>query len=177
MPTETNNGKEGTVSGGVVEKIQLAIRRIEDAILSALLLFMILLAAAQIFSRNLFDAGISWGDILVRILVLWVGLFGAMAASRKGDHIKIDLVSRYLPARWKAAANTLTDLFTAVVCGVVAYYAVKFVHFEYLDGFKAFEEVPVWVCESIIPISFFAMALRYSIHTVSSVRSLFSKST
>ena len=177
MPAETNNAGDRALAGSVAEKIQLAIRRFEDAILSALLLFMILLAAAQIFSRNLFDSGISWGDILVRILVLWVGLFGAMAASRKGDHIKIDLVSRYLPPRWKAAANALTDLFTAVVCGVVAYFAVKFVHFEYLDGFEAFEQVPVWVCESIIPIAFFAMALRYSIHTLSGVRSLFSKST
>ena len=91
MPASTNSGKEELPSGGVVQKMQKTIRRIEDAILSALLLFMILLAAAQIFYRNLFDSGISWGDALVRILVLWVGLFGAMAASRKGDHIKIDL--------------------------------------------------------------------------------------
>ena len=35
--------------------------------------------------------------MLIRILVLWVGLVGAMVASREDDHIHIDLLERYLP--------------------------------------------------------------------------------
>ncbi len=137
--------------------------------LSALLLFMILLAAAQIFSRNVYDAGLPWGDILVRILVLWVGLFGAMAASAKGDHIKIDLISKRLSSRWSLAANAATDLFTAVVCAFVVWFGAKFVYYEYADGLVAFAEVPVWICEAIIPFSFFVISVRYFARAVSDI--------
>ncbi len=141
--------------------------------MTALLLFMILMAAAQIFARNVFDAGFPWGDTLVRILVLWVGLFGAMAASATGDHIKIDLISKHLSSRWNLAAKAATDLFTAVVCAVVVWFGAKFVYFEYADGFVAFEEVPVWICEAIIPFSFFVISVRYFARTVSDILAVF----
>ena len=97
MPkTNDNSTTTANPENGALHRVQRWYYRIEDIVVSALLLFMILFAAAQIFMRNLFDAGISWGDVLVRILVLWVGLFGAMVASRTGEHIKIDLLSRYL---------------------------------------------------------------------------------
>jgi len=51
----------------------------EDGILVVLLSVMILVAAAQILLRNFFDIGLSWGDQALRILVLWVGLMGAVA--------------------------------------------------------------------------------------------------
>ena len=48
----------------------------EDGILVVLLSVMILLAAAQILLRNVFDIGLFWGDQTLRILVLWVSLMG-----------------------------------------------------------------------------------------------------
>jgi TRAP-type C4-dicarboxylate transport system permease small subunit len=65
-----------------VDRILVFLSRVEDVILVILLSTMIGMAAFQILFRNLFDAGIVWGDILVRILVLWLGLVGAMVATR-----------------------------------------------------------------------------------------------
>ena len=48
----------------------MILHRVEDAILVGLLLTMIGMAVTQIFLRNLFEAGIVWSDVLVRILVL-----------------------------------------------------------------------------------------------------------
>jgi len=52
-------------------RILTYIHRLEDGLLSLLLLSMIGLAAAQIFMRNLFDYGFVWADPLLRIMVLW----------------------------------------------------------------------------------------------------------
>jgi len=79
------------------KQVQAFLYRVENGILVVLLLSMLAMAVFQIVLRNLFESGIVWGDILVRILVLWVGLAGAMVASRKGNHINIDILSRYLP--------------------------------------------------------------------------------
>ena len=146
------------------------LNRLEDTILVSLLAAMLVLASAQILARNFLQAGILWGDYLVRVMVLWVGLVGAMVAARRNQHISIDIVSRILPQRMKKAVNAVLNLFAAVVCGLVAYYSLRFVRLEYLDGAVAFGTVPTWTLESIIPISFGVMTLRYFVLMLSEVR-------
>jgi len=148
--------------------------RIEDGILVGLLLLMIGLAVTQIFLRNLFDSGIVWSDILVRILVLWVGLLGAMVASRQGNHINVDILDRYLPERAKPLVSIVVQLFTALICTVAAYFSLLFVQIEYADGGMAFAKVPAWVCEAIIPFAFGVIAVRYFMLSFENFKNIFS---
>jgi len=143
--------------------ILLILYRIEDAILVGLLLLLIGLAAWQIFLRNLFESSIFWGDILTRILVLWIGLVGAMVASRQNNHINIDILTRYLSDRKKQIVNSITGLFTTVICSVIAWHSFRFVQMEFESKNIAFAQVPAWVCEAIIPFAFAVIALRYFI--------------
>lgn len=137
------------------------LQKIEDTILVSLLLFMILMAVLQIVMRNLLDSGVLWGDSLVKVLVLWIGLIGAMIASRNNNHISIDVISRYLPLQIKKLADLLTAVFTALICGAMAHFSLGFVILEKKDGFTAFADVPAWICESIIPFAFAIISLRY----------------
>jgi TRAP-type C4-dicarboxylate transport system permease small subunit len=139
--------------------------RLEDTVLVGLLLLIIGVAVSQIVLRNLFDTGIIWGDVLIRIMVLWVGLFGAMIASRRNKHISIDLVARFLPERFQNMVNCVVGLFTAVTCGVMAYYSLRFVRMEFEAGGAAFSQIPIWICVAIIPFAFGVMAFRYIVLT------------
>ena len=141
--------------------VQTFLYRVENGILVVLLLSMLAMAVLQILMRNLFGTGIIWGDVLVRILVLWVGLAGAMVASRRGNHISIDILSRYLPKRAGSIVKSAVEFFTAAVCSVTAFYTLRFVKMEFEDGGIAFAQVPIWICEAIIPIAFIVIALRY----------------
>ena len=148
-------------------RVQSFLYRVEDSLLVLLVLMIIGMAVTQIVMRNLFNTGIVWGDIMVRILVLWIGMVGAMVASRKGEHINIDILSRYLPHHFKKIVNSLVEFTTFIVCTAAAYYSVKFVLGEFEYGGTAFAGVPYWLCEAIIPIAFSVIALRYlllSIH-------------
>ena len=155
-----------------VDRILVFLRRIEDLILAVLLSTMIGMAAFQILFRNLFDAGIVWGDVLVRILVLWLGLGGALVATRKDKHIRIDIINRYLPESIKPIVETAVKLFSAAVCALVAYSSLQFVLAELTLGEMAFGKVPVWVCEAIIPISFAVIALRYFCMSLKNISSM-----
>ena len=135
--------------------------RFEESLLVIILLCTIIFAVTQILLRNFLHAGIPWGDSLVRILVLWLGLIGAMIASRNHRHIKIDILSRHLSPAYQIGLRRFTDVVTSTVCFIVAWYAFVFVKIEYQDGMTAFENVPVWVTEIIIPYAFFTMAIRY----------------
>ena len=109
----------------------------------------------------MFDGGLIWGDSLLRVLVLWVALAGAMVASRKGGHIAIDIISPWVPFQVFRFLKASTHLFTIAVSGTMAYVSVGFIKLEQEDGSIAFANVPVWVCELIIPIAFIIITLRF----------------
>jgi TRAP-type C4-dicarboxylate transport system permease small subunit len=134
---------------------------LEDGLLVGLFALMVGMAVTQILLRNLLGGGIVWGEVLVRILVLWIGLVGAMVASRKGKHISIDVVNRYLPPQAKGIAKAVVELFTALVCAIAAFYSLRLVLADFEDGGLAFAQVPVWLCESVIPMAFTVIALRH----------------
>ncbi len=154
-------------------KIIRVLERIEDGILVSLLLLMIFLAVLQIVLRNLFDSGILWGDPLIRVLVLWIGLIGAMIASRKNNHISIDIISRYLPGKAKKFSTLIISIFTASICLLMAYFSFGFVIMEKQDGLIAFGSIPAWVCETIIPFSFAIISLRYIVFSFTTIKQLF----
>lgn len=145
----------------MLSRLIWVVRKTEDTLLVVLLLTMILLAVLQIFLRNFFDSGIVWGDTLVRVLVLWIGLAGAMAASRNDNHISIDVVSRYLPESLKPFSRVLTHLFTFAITALMAWHSCRFVLMEKADGIIAFAGIPAWICEAVIPVAFTIISLRY----------------
>lgn len=144
-----------------MEKLYNVAKKIEDFLLVSLVAVMILMAVGQILMRNVFDFGLVWADSFVRILVLWIGLVGAMVASRDGRHINIDLVSRFLPVRAKVISGVVVGLGTSIVCGFLVYHSLHFVKTEFEYGELAFAAIPAWVCQAIIPIGFLVIGLRY----------------
>ena len=143
-----------------------ALRWVEDGVLALILAAMIALAAYQVIARNLFDTGLLWGDALVRVLVIWVALVGAMVASRNDDHIRIDVLTRFAPPHWQRPLKRFANAFTCMVLGVFAWHSYRFVRFEYEDGTLAFASVPAWACEAILPVGAAVISLRYLLHTL-----------
>ncbi len=146
------------------------LHKAEDSLLIGALVSMLVMALVQILLRNFFDAGLLWAESFLRILVLWLAMLGAMVATRESNHISIDLVSRFLPETPRKFATLISYLFSAAVCGAVAYHAVLFIQFEYEDQTIAFASVPTWLCQSIIPIGFGVMALRFTFHGLNGLR-------
>ena len=136
----------------------------EDFLLIILLAVMILLATTQIFLRNVLDMGLIWADELVQVLVLWLGLLGAMAASRDDNHINIDLFTRFLPPRLQLLTRMLCAAFTALVCCVIAWHSFRFVGMEREFGTTIMGKYPAWIFESIIPLGFGLISYRYTLN-------------
>lgn len=128
---------------------------------------MIIFAVYQIISRNLFGEGVVWIDPLLRTLVLWVGLSGAVVATRTDNHIRIDVFAKYFPPHILKHIQRIVYLFTISVCLLIAWHATRFVYSEYEYATIAFSGIPAWVTASIIPVSFSLIALRYALLLIS----------
>ena len=145
---------------------------VEDALLVLLLAAMIGVAGLQIVLRNLFNESLVWADPLLRVAVLWVGMIGAMVATRSDHQITIDVVSRFLPRSWRAGARVVTDSFTAVVSAVLAWAAFRLMLEDKAAGGLTIAFVPVWVCEAVLPVAFAVIALRYILYAVQHVKEI-----
>ncbi len=138
--------------------------KIEDGILVLILVGMVFLAFLQIVLRNFFGIGLIWIEPLVRQMLLWVALAGAMVATRDHNHITVDAVSRFLPrGRIKSAAGLLCDTFAAVVCGLLTYSTFLVFQREFQDPLlgNIMPGLPHWASLLTLPVAFGVMTLRF----------------
>jgi TRAP-type C4-dicarboxylate transport system permease small subunit len=144
----------------------------ENALLLILLLGMIGLSAAQIILRNFFDIGFFWTDELLRLLVLWVAVIGAVAASRTDRHISINLVENYLGERSLALTRLVVHAFSAVICALVTWFSIDFVRTSHEYGDVLLGGVPAWWLQFVLPLGFGLIAYRYTLFVLQDVLEL-----
>ena len=97
----------------------------------------------------------------MRIAVLWIAMIGGMVACREGGHIKINLFEVYVQGRARRMLASLAHLGACLTCAALAYASWVFVGYERMDGMTTFLNLPVWWFESILPVGFTVMALRF----------------
>lgn len=155
------------MSGGqrLLSRLECAGRVAEDAVLVLLLGGMIALAAGQILLRNFLNIGFIWSDEALRLLVLWVAVAGAVAASRGDKHINIPIFDRFLPGRWGSLKDSVIHGFTAAICGVVAWHGALFVRSSHEFGDLLLGGVPAWMLQLVLPVGFGLIAYRYVLFT------------
>jgi TRAP-type C4-dicarboxylate transport system permease small subunit len=148
------------------EHVDAVIDRVEQTLVAILLSIMIIIALSQIVLRNFFATGLTWGDPLVRNLVLWVGFIGAAIATREGKHLSIDVVSQWVPSRRRIFLEVIINLSSFIICGLLTFAAVKFVRNEALMGSITFLGISAWIPELILPVTFGLMTLRYGFRSL-----------
>lgn len=153
------------------QRLATKLAAVEDATLVLLLALLIALAFGQIALRQL-QVSIAWGDPITRLVVLWVGIAGAVAASRANEHINIDALSHFLPPRVQHSVVAITSLFATGVCTMLAFQSVRFVLFEREGGAHAIGVLPDWVLALVLPFGFALIALRYALFAVGRLRRL-----
>jgi len=142
---------------------RIALARIEDNLLVLLLVAMIVLAFVQILLRNLFSVGLVWIEPLVRQMLLWVALLGALVATREHNHITVDALSRFLTGRPRSAVGFFCDTFATVVCSLLTYATFQVFLQEFRDPKlgQIVTGLPVWASLATLPTAFSIMAVRF----------------
>ena len=131
---------------------------------------MLALSVLQLLLRGTLHTSISWGDVAARQLVIWVGFFGAYIATRGGKHFHIDVLTRLFPPRARLWINSVTDLFTAVVCFFLVRAGATFVSAGLDPHATLFLGIPQTAAAMIVPAGFALITLQLLFRTLESVR-------
>lgn len=133
----------------------------ENTALVVLLCGMMVLAVGQIVLREAFSTGFVWADELVKLMVLWLAMFGSIAAARDNRHIRIDALSHILPALAIKVTRIIVDLFAAAVCAVIGWQAYRYTQLEIEFGDSVLVDTPAWLAHVIVPIAFAVVSYRF----------------
>ena len=147
----------------ILKKIEEIILKIEYFFVIVLLLTLCFLAFTQVVLRNAFSYSFVWADIVVRMLVLWVAIFGASIATSERGHVHIDLLTRMLPPPYNRYLDAFLSLVAASLCFLFLQASLKFVSVE--KGVGSVNHLlwgaPEWIFATIFPIGFTLIMFKF----------------
>jgi len=146
---------------GILKRCGGWYERLEEALLVCLVFGMVALGAAQVLFRDVISIGLVWIDPLLSHLVLWVALLGASIATRENRHIVIEILPGSLPLAVRSRIKGGLQLFSALVCLVLVYPAVRFILDDYGPGKYLALGIPLWVAQTVMPVMWLVLGIRF----------------
>ncbi|MEE8295154.1 MAG: TRAP transporter large permease subunit [Sphingomonadales bacterium] len=122
---------------------------------------MAFLPVLELILRTFFNTGITGSTEYVQHLALWVGFLGAMLTSREGRHLSLSEGVKIFPERFDGIAKAASSLVSTAVAAGLFWASYNLVGFEMASPQTIGGLIPVWVAESILPISFGFITLRF----------------
>ena len=133
---------------------------------------LMLLSVAQIVLRLFFNTGFVWTDELTKLIVLWITLVASVAASRSDRHLRIDIVSNFVPERYARFPKLIVDAFAAVICGVLAWHSYRYLMLTVEFEDTVLIDVPAWIAYGVLPLAFAIMAYRFALSVAGLLRDI-----
>jgi len=145
----------------VFAKVLAIPRRVENCLAATALLAMAVLPALELFLRAVFNWGVPGSSAYVQNLTLWVGFLGALLASRDDRHLTLFSVAGFLPQRAREVTTVFAACVSAAVASGLSWASLQFVRADMASPVIIAGWLPVWVVESILPVTFAVIALRF----------------
>jgi TRAP-type C4-dicarboxylate transport system permease small subunit len=145
----------------------------ENASLVILLSTMIILAVGQIVLRLFFSIGFVWTDELIKLIVLWIALIASVAAARSDRHLRIDVLSHFVPEKFARFPRIVVDAFAASMCILLAWHSYLYVQLSIEFEDTVLVAFPAWIAYLVLPLSFALMAYRFILAFAGEVLVLF----
>lgn len=149
---------------GIVKKLDWAIEKFASSILVASILAILFCSSLSIILRW-FQINLSWIDPFVRHLVLLGTFVGGVIATGRGNHIGIDLISKFLEVKGYEHAKTIVNRVILLSSGLVLIWLIK-AGTDFTRVEMEFSKVEFWGIKSgflvlMIPIGLGLISLRF----------------
>lgn len=112
---------------GFLGKIDSVVGRIEVWILGWGIILMAANTIANVFGRYVFNQSIYFSEELNEFLIVIVTFMGLGYATRKGIHIRMSAIYDALPIKIRKGLMVVIATTTAIVMGILAWYAFEYV--------------------------------------------------
>ncbi|MDY6971020.1 MAG: TRAP transporter small permease [Thermodesulfobacteriota bacterium] len=161
----------------VLQRINRFLAKLEGWLIIVLLWLMVVLTFAQVCLRSLYTHGhlhwanslmghLDWSEPFVRLLVLWLTFLGASLLTVQGRHIKIDLFSTAIPAKWQRIREFIMAVVSVVISAIMLKACIDYVKIEIEFGGETFLHLPGWIGQLILPAGFALILFRFLLRAI-----------
>lgn len=119
------------------------LNKIEEIILVVLFSAMVLIIFVQVIMRKA-NHSLYWSEELGKFLFVWISWLGISIAQRKGEHIKITMLTDRLPYRAAQLFNIVSDIIVILICVVTFYYGVSLVVSQWTSPYAGIKISTSW---------------------------------
>jgi len=135
-------------------------RRLTAIIIAAacgLLALASLLGIFQVLTRFIFNQPSTWSETSIRIVIVWMVMFGVVVAFREGSQVSVDLMYR-LSGRFQRPLHFLITVVTVIFLSVLVWYGSDITWRTRFQEIGGMEFLPVSVGYAALPVgAFFAI--------------------
>ena len=149
-----------------MSKLSAVFGRLLDAMMLAaclLLLFMTLLIGADVALRNLARSGVAWSNEVSEYILYLMTLLAAPWLLRQGQHIRVDILLRALPARVGWLLEWLGDILGLACSLYFVWYGWKVLAASYAAGSISIKTLvlPEWWLMVPMPAAFALVSIEF----------------
>ena len=105
----------------------------------------------QVLIRFIFGTPSTWSEIAIRLVIIWMVMFGVVVAFREGAQVSVDLMYR-LSGRYQRPLHCLITLISVLFLGVIIWYGIDIawrVRFQEIAGL---EFLPMSIGYAALPV-------------------------
>jgi len=122
---------------------------------------MMTLLFIQVVSRYVFRHSFAFTEEIAVILFILSVYIGAIGGTRRGQHLKIELLTNYLPEKGKVVCQILSDIVFIVVNFFLIYGSASVVMNLMNYGMRTpITRLPKWIPYAVIPIALVLISVR-----------------
>lgn len=142
------------------EYVDLSDLRPEDSIVFVIFWALFGVVLLQVFTRYVLNNSLGWTEEIARYLLIGVTFVGSVMAMRKGTHIAVEAVLKYLPPRARHWMLVLIDAIVALFCIFLAWTSAKLAERtnQFMVSVDISKSIIYWVvCAGFVGMSFYAI--------------------
>ena len=107
-----------------MKKVLYVFDRFEEVVLVVMFAAMVLAIFFQVIMRYVFNNSLPWSEELGKFLFVWLSWFGISIGAKRGEHIKITMLTDKLSYTAAQICNILSEIVVIGICAVTLYYGV-----------------------------------------------------
>ncbi len=116
------------------------------------------LGMLQVLSRFIFNQPLTWSEVLIRMVIIWMVMFGVVGAFREGAQVSVDLMFRRSSGRWKRILHFLITLVAVFFLATLIWYGIDITWRTRFQQIGGMEFLPMSVGYAALPVgAFFAI--------------------
>ena len=129
-------------------------------IATVILIAIVIINGVNVVGRYVFSSPLAWGEEVMLFLMIPGVFLATPAVTWDGAHIRMDLLVRSLPLRFRRLLEAVADLTSLGIAGLMVYVSVPIVlQLLQFDQRSDAAEIPVAIPQGAVPIGFTLVAI------------------